>query len=330
VYLALLHVSGQAVAAPVIPEKSGWSGELTMGAGAGSAKTNMMDGLGGIEVGDDRAVGFDDAANSENFAFPMVRFDLNYTIADYGTQFYLRNEPVPHVFLDLEAQGGLRQHIPGIGIVDVALSSSVPATKIWKDPYLLTGERGDTERSVAGATLQWHNVMETPLAADVSSREIDIDDEESGASLPLDADSRRLLRRTGEVYRYQLRYDWKLGDRHTLVPGISYLDYRLDGDAMAEDGLAVDLQHQYTGARWKLFSSVYFRRLDADAKNPAFGEFADRDVLGVTLNAMRPKPFGLKNWTATVRVSWYESDSDIDFYDESLGTFVLGATYRID
>jgi hypothetical protein len=172
--------------------------------------------------------------------------------------------------------------------------------------------------------------METPLTVQLSSRDIDIDDEESGASLPLTADQRRLLRRTGEVFRYHLQYDWALNERHTLVPAISYLDYQLDGDAMAEDGLAVELQYQYRGRRWQFASTVFLRDLEADADNPLFGDAADREVIGASVSALYPRPFGWEKWTASARVSWYDSDSDIDFYDESLGLFMLGATYRID
>ena len=60
-----------------------------------------------------------------------------------------------------------------------------------------------------------------------------------------------------------------------------------------------------------------------------FGEAADREVFGVGLTATYANPFGWKNWEANARVSWYESDSEIDFYDETLGLVMVGATYRL-
>ena len=329
----LLLAAGQGFTAPVIPEQGGWSGEVTFGAGAGSAEINMIDGVGGIQIGDDRVDGLDEDAGSEGFGFPVLSFDVGYTLADTGTQFYLAylpGQPAPHIFLDLEAHAGLRQRLPDVGVIDVSLSGSAPVTKVWKDPYLTGANRGDTERSVTGMTFQWHNVMETPLSLGVSSRDIDIDDEESGASLALSSAERRLLRRTGEVYRYHARYDWVLGDRHTLTPGISYLDYQLDGDAMAEDGLDLALQYEYHGVRWQFAASLYYRDLEADANNPIFADYADREVLGAALSVQYPEPFGWEKWTASARVGWYDSDSDVDFYDENLSVFMLGATYRIE
>jgi len=329
----LLLASSHGLTAPVIPEQGGWSGEVTFGAGAGSAETNMIDGISGIQVGDDRVDALDKDPGSEGFGFPLLSFDVGYTLADTGTQVYLAylpGQPAPHIFLDLEAHAGLRQKLPDVGVVDVSLSGSAPATKVWKDPYLTGANRGDTDRSVTGITFLWHDVMETPLTLLVASRDIDLDDEEGGASLPLSPAERRLLRRSGEVYRYHARYEWELGDRHTLTPGIGYLDYRLDGDAMAEDGLDLALDYQYRGANWQYTTSLFYRDLEADSNNPVFGDYADREVVGAALSVQYPEPFGWERWTATARVSWYDSDSDIDFYDESLGVFVLGATYRIE
>ena len=62
--LAFLATSlaGPLVAAPVFPEGGGLSGHVTFGAGAGSAETNTVDGIAGIEVGDDRIDSLDEDA----------------------------------------------------------------------------------------------------------------------------------------------------------------------------------------------------------------------------------------------------------------------------
>lgn len=132
---------------------------------------------------------------------------------------------------------------------------------MWKDPYLTSADRGDTERSVSGLSLRWHNAMDTPLSVEISSQEIDIDDEGSGASLALTAADQRLLRRAGQVYRYHLEYAWPLRARHVIVPAISYPDYQLDGAAMAEDGIALQLSHEYRGVKWTFLSSILYKAL---------------------------------------------------------------------
>jgi hypothetical protein len=330
---ALLLGADGIVAAPVIPEQGGWSGQIALGAGAGSAETNMIDGIAGIGVGNDRIGSLDENASSQNFGFPLPSLDVGYTLAGTHTQLYLQyaqQGPASPVFLDIEAAGGVRQKLPDVGIIDVAVLGSAPSTKIWKDPYLTGANREDTERSISGLKIQWHNLMDSPLSLQISARDVDIDDEQSGISLGQSASDRLLLRRTGEVYGYYAQYEWQLGDRHTLVPALGYLDYQLDGDAMAQDGLNLALGYQYRGMRWQFETSIYYRDLDADKDNPIFGDAADREVLGAALGLTYPEPLGWKRWAAKARISWYDSDSDIDFYDESLGLFMLGATYRID
>ena len=282
------------------------------------------------KTGDYRIDSRDQDAGSESFGFPTLRFDVAYTLAATGTQFYLLFQPSPHIFLDLEAHAGVRQRLPDLGIVDLSLTGSAPVTKVWKDPYLTGTDRGDTERSVSGLNLRWHNILQSPFSVTVSSQEIEIDDEESGASTALSPDDRRLLRRTGQVYRYHVDYAWALNDRNTLIPAISYLDYQLDGDAMAEEGIALQLSHEYAGREWIFITTLYYRDLEAGDDNPLFGDAGDRQVMGAAVSANYPEPFGWKKWVANARISWYDSDSDIDFYDESLGVIMVGATYRID
>ena len=327
--LSLLAFAGAGFAAQEIPVESGWSGHIAVGVGGGQAETNVIDEIGGIELGDDRIDGLDQDAGSESFGFPTLQFDLAYTLADTGTQFYLLFQPSPHIFLDLEAHAGIRQRLPDLGMVDLSLSGSAPTTKVWKDPYLTGANRGDTDRSVTGLNIRWHNAMETPVTLEISSQEIEIDDEESGAATVLPSTEHRLLRRTGQVYRYHVNYAWSVNDRNTVTPAVSYLDYQLDGDAMAEDGVALQLSHEYLGERWNFTTTVFFRDLEAGKDNPLFSAAGDREVMGAAFTANYPEPFGWKKWIANARISWYDSDSDIDFYDESLGLVMVGATYRL-
>ena len=115
-----------------------------------------------------------------------------------------------------------------------------------------------------------------------------------------------------------------------IVPGFSYLDYQLDGDAMAEDGVSLQLSHEYKGSKWGFTTMLYYRGLDAKKDNPIFGEAADRSVYGAAMTCRYSEPFNWKNWSANARVSWYESDNDIDFYDETMGLVMIGATYRFN
>jgi hypothetical protein len=317
-------------AAPDIPTAAGWRGMVNIGAGVGQSETNMLASISSIDLGDERISSLDEDAGSEDVAFPALQFDVSYTLADTRTQFYLRNQPSPYVFLDLEALGGVRQQVSGIGIVDIALSATTVPTDVWKDPYLVDTNRGDTERTSLGLHLAWHNIMDGALSFEFSTKEIEIDDEDSGDTLGFTVAEERLLERTGQVYRFNLSYQWQLNDRHQLVPAIAWLNYDLDGGAMAEDGAALRLEHRYNRDRWRLVSQLEYRGLESDEDNPIYGDAADKDVLIAGVALFYEQPFGLERWTANARASWYDADSDIDFYDESLGVITIGMMYRFD
>jgi hypothetical protein len=327
---ALLLVATSSQAALPITDESGWSGQINIGAGFGQSESNMLAGLSSIDLGDERIDGLDEDAGSEDIGFPVLQFALNYTLGETQTQFYLRNQPSPYVALDMEVLGGIRQQVTGIGIVDVALSSSTVPTDVWKDPYLVGVDRGDTERTTAGLHIAWLNIMDSALSFEFSSKELEIDDEDSGESLGLSGRDRGLLDLTGEVYRFHLEYAWQISEHQRLVPAVSWLDYDLDGGAMAEDGAALKLTHYYQHKRWRFVSGIEYRGLESDEDNPIYGDSADKDVLSLGVTAFYEQPFGLENWTANARVSWYDADSDIDFYDESLAAFSLGMLYRFD
>ena len=325
-----LFLSVASQAAPDITTESGWSGSVNIGAGAGQSESNMLASISSIDLGDERISSLNEDAGSEDIAFPTLQFTINYTLGDTQTQFYVRNQPSPYVALDMEVLGGIRQQVTGIGIVDVALSATSIPTDVWKDPYLVGETRGDTERTTAGLHMAWHNIMDTALSFQFSSKEVEIDDEDSGESLDLSSREQRLLERTGEVYRFHLEYNFQINERHQLTPAITWLDYDLDGGAMAEDGAALQLSHSYTRDRWRLVSQLQYRGLESDEDNPIYGETADKDILSVGVTAFFAKPFGLENWTANARAMWYEADSDIDFYDESLAAVMIGMLYRFD
>lgn len=327
---ACLLLAAAAQAAPDIPTEAGWRGTVNIGAGAGQSETNMLAGISSIDLGDERIDSLDADAGSEDIGFPVLQFEVSYTLQDSRTQFYLRNQPSPYVFVDMEALAGIRQQVEGIGIVDIALSGTTVATDVWKDPYLVGTDRGNTERTTKGLHIAWHNAMDSALSVEFSSKEVELDDEESGTSLGLGVADRKLLERSGQVYRLNASYAWRVNDRHQLVPAVAWLNYDLDGGAMAEDGLALQLAHHYSRDRWRVVSQLQYTGLESDRDNPIYGDAADKDVLVAGVGVFYERPFGLDRWTANARASWYEADSDIDFYDESLGIVSVGMMYRFD
>ncbi len=330
---ALAGTVAQAVV-PVVPEKTGWSGHINLGVGAGSSDSNMVAAIGSIDLGDDTISSLQDSPGSEDIAMPVVQFELAYTLGDSRTQGYIGNQAADYISFDsdtsLETHLGIRQYISGIGTVDISLSASTLATDVWKDPYLVGSARGDTERTSSGINITWDEIFGTPFEFGWSSKEIEIDDEKSGESLGLSGADQRLLRREGRFNRIDLYYQWTINERHSLVPSIGYLDFDLDGDAMAEDGMAAQLKYLYQRDRWRFVTNVFYQDLDADTSNPIYNDTREVETLGAAVTAFYAKPFGLQHWSANASVSYYDGDSNIDFYDSSFGLVSVGMFYRFD
>lgn len=329
-------VGTMAQAVPVIPAETGWSGHINLGVGAGTSESNMIAAIGSIDLGDDTVSSLSSSPESEDIVLPHIQFEVAYTLGDSLTQFYLGNQQVDEVSFDLdttlETHLGIRQHIDGIGRIDLSVAASTLPTDVWKDPYVVGENRGDTERTNTGIHLGWDEIFGTRLEFAWSAAEIEIDDERSGedAALGLSGAQQRLLRRKGNVNRIELGYDWKINEHHRLVPEIGYLDYDLDGDAMAEDGATLKLSYLYTRDQWRFVSKVFYEDLESDTVNPIYGKKRQVETLGGSVTAFYVRPFGLQGWTANASASYYEGDSNINFYDSSFGLVSIGMLYRFD
>jgi hypothetical protein len=333
--LAVLGLSSTLVhAIPPIPEESGWSGHIGLGIGAGSSESNMLAEIGGIDLGDDRVSGLDQSPDDEDIVLPGLPFEVAYTWADSSTQLFLGSRQARHFTFEVDTtlhiQAGVRQSLSEVGVVSFAIVASTTPTEVWKDPYIEGDTRGNTERTSSGLAMEWGDVFHTPLSFTWTAIEVEVDDEESGrqGALGLTNDQQRALRREGEIYRAELNYDWQINERHSLVPGIGYIDNDLDGAAMAEDGLLLQLQHVYDAGGWSLVSKLYLEDLESDESNPIYGDSNDIETIGGSITALFEEPFGLKDWTTSAGASYYEGDSENDFYDSSLSLFSLGMLYR--
>ena len=330
--LALAAASAQAV--PPVPQESGWSGHVNLGVGAGSSESNMIAGVSSIDLGEEKISSLQDSPGSEDFVMPVAQFEVAYTFGENRTQFYLGNQVADYLSFDLEStlktHLGVRQEIPEIAVLDISLSASSLPIDVWKDPYVVDAKRGDTERTATGLHFKFDQILGTGLEFGWSATEVEIDDERSGEGLGLSDAEQRSLDREGEVYRLNLSYDWKINERHRLVPVIGYVDKDLDGAAMAEDGLALVLRHLYSLDRWRFVSRVFYQDLESDARNPVFDQQGDVDKLGATFTAFYTRPFGLQRWTANATLGYQDSDSNIDFYDSTFGMVSLGMFYRFD
>lgn len=329
--LLWLAISG-ALAVPAqaydkIPQQDGFSGYLFLGGSANSMETNTVASIGDNDVGAERIDSINDSPDSEDYSGIVPAFGLSYTFAGSRTQIFGGTEQEDFLTQDSSIGIGIRQGLGGLGNLRASLLAST-GSEVWEDPYLENADRRATDRDSGGMRLGWEHIFESDFAVTLTSRSIELDDEFSGASQPLTPAQRALLEREGDQNKVDFSYRWEPSPDHVLIPTLSYVDHDLDGEAMAMDGYQFELNYAYLGMRnWEFIVNLLAGSLESDETNPLYGETQDLDRLGASVAATYKEPFGLQDWKASATLSYGEEDSNIDFYDSSLQSLVIGMMY---
>ena len=302
-----------------IPEESGFGGHINIGIGTARVESNMLAGLdvfGGLEFGDDTIDSLFSRPDSETETFPLPNFEVNYTFAPQRTQIYIGNLLEDFIRLDATNQLGVRYEFKNKSIFTAGYLFTPIATEVWADPYVVNRPRVETDRDTTGIRFTVAKIGGTGLELQYTKRNIDIDDEFSGLTqLGLAPVQAALLDREGDLESLKVTYSLKLGERNRLAPAITYTDFDLDGDAMANDRIALQLTHLYIGERFNFITNAHFSDADYDAVNPIYGKKRDDDIYGIGFIVVDKKIFGDSKWQGTIMINYHESDSNINFYD---------------
>ncbi|MHC4206610.1 MAG: DUF2860 family protein [Planctomycetota bacterium] len=304
-----------------IPEESGFSGYLNLGAGYLKAETNMMKGTKIFSVGDDRIDSINEGPDSESSATPLLNAELRYTFAESRTQLYVGNQLEDFLRFDFSALLGVRREFSDKSIGAISYVTTGIAAEVWKDPYVDNAKRDETDRTANGVRLELDKAAGTMFGFQYQFRTIEIDDELSGTlgGLVLTPAQIDLLDREGDHHRGEVKYTWLLGGGHALVPAFRYSKHDLDGDAMAYDRYAFMLSYAYRAQKYSLVANASVGTQDYDETNPIYGRTQDDDTYGVGLTTFLHEPFGLpKAYSLVGTLAYYETDSNISFYDSSV------------
>jgi hypothetical protein len=273
-----------------------------------------------------------DSPDDKDLTMPAVNIEVGYLFDNKKTRVSIGNDLADFLQFDRATQLALRHDFDRVGRMQIAFlsSSALLTTEVWADPYLTGSSRDSTDFSSDGARFTWDRIAGSEFELKATARKREIDDEFSGDSLNLTPQERKLLDREGDVTRVELGYLLNLREgQHIIRPSVTYVDRDLDGDAMAQDGYELTVAWVYTPAsgRFRWVNNVSYASFDGDKVNPIFNEVNDADRYAIASQMFFPKLWGLENWTPNVSAIWAESDSDIDFNDES-GWMVSAGMFR--
>ena len=318
----------EALAREPIPEESGFSGHINLGLGGFKVKNNMAAGNSFSDISKERITSLTSSPDSEEFAVPMINGEIIYTFAESRTQIFIGNRVEDLLRYDFNAGAGVRQEIGKFGNIALSYIFTPITGEVWADPYVVNQNRVETDIDANGVRFEWEKVLSSELYLQYTYRELDVDDEQSGSFLGLSLADRESLRRDSDYHNFQVGYTIKLNENHFLIPSGRYVKNDAEGSAMEFDRYIARLTHQYRGERFNFITDIEFGVQDYDGTNPIYGKTQDDDILGAFFTAIYKNPWGLTNWGLLGRVGYFESDSNINFYDSEITVISLSALYR--
>ena len=330
IFTGLLAASSAWALGP-LPETTGWSGFVSLGVGGGSLESNMIADVKVIDVDlGASAITNYGGPEDESFAVPAVALNVSYLFRDKKTLFSIGNDLANFLQFDRSTIVSLRHDTPRAGRFQLAIDSAAAIqTEVWEDPYLLGEDRKKTARDATGLRFTWDKILGSQFELKALTRKIELDDENSGASLDLSAAERGLLSREGDWTRVELGYLFTFGEgEHLVRPHIAALDRDLDGAAMSQDGFEVGVSYVRNTPTYGWATVVNFSSLDGDAENPLFGGVNDADGFGFASQIFFKKLFGAGAWQPNVSLAVGELDSDLDFYDSTGWMVTVGLNRR--
>ncbi|MHC4520014.1 MAG: DUF2860 family protein [Planctomycetota bacterium] len=330
-FLVVLLTTVVSAAIEPIPQESGFSGYVNVGAAYIEAESNMIKGTKIASFTSSTIDSIFDGPDSESDVTPIVNAELVYTFAESRRQIYAGNQLEDFLRFDYSTLLGVRQELPDESVAAISYVFSGIATEVWEDPYVANVSRDETDRTTAGLRLEWERLCGTMLGAQYQWRQIEIDDELSGTlgGLPLTPAEVDQLSREGDHHRGEIYYTWRLGGPHILVPAVRYSRHDLDGDAMAFDRYVFRLSYAYQAEKYSLVANASIGTEDYDETNPIYGKTREDDTYGLGLTAFWHQPFGLpKGFSLVGTAAYYEGDSNIAFYDSEATVLGTSLFYR--
>ena len=299
VCLLFLIASSTSFAGQPLPDKTGVSGFINLGLGASSVETNMFAESSLNDLGEARVDNLDDSPGSESFGIPVIFFELAYTWADSKTKVFLGSEAEDALRFDFFVDIGVRQGTENVGVFGLDAISTPGGLKTWSDPYAINIDRDSTETTARGFRASWDGVVGSGLEIRYSTSDVEIDDEMSGTALGLTTAERDSLGREGDVNRFDAAYEYRLSEQIQFTPRLSWIERNLDGEAMARDGMQLDLSYMIRG-QYIYVVNFLLGSFNYDETNPIYGHKNEADRAGVSLTVLWKDVFGLKDWSGNV------------------------------
>ncbi len=327
--LMLLSTASVHALAP-IPDTTGVTGFISLGLGVADVESSFLAEAVGQDLGD-KNISSLGSPEGESIGLPVAAFELSY-VFDGKTQLYVGNLLEDYLTFDFSTRFGVRHNLGNAGRVGLSALQSPITAKVWKDPYATGVDRDSMDRDTTGFRVSWDDIFGSGLEIRFSSREIDLDDEQSGngfAGPPLSPAEIASLDRNGDFSQINIRYLLSKNETNRFILGVTGREGDLDGSAMNFDSTSIELDYLYTPSKdLTVVTTLVVGSRDFDEINPVFNQKADSDFTAFTVAGFFPGLFGFKDWTANASLVIAQDDSDVNFFDANITMLTFGFLHR--
>jgi hypothetical protein len=333
--LAALALPVAAFALPQVTDEKGFSGYVAAGAAYADVKSNVIAGNKINNFGKQTISDVNQGNVSTDKMISAIAGEVRWNVGNRN-EIFLGTSVEDKVTMDGGAQLGWRKGTDSAGTFQLGVISTALARKVWNDPYRSEENqpgdprRGRTDRDGNGARFQWDRIFNTGFEVQLTARDIDVDQEQSGwAEFGEGSDEARDLRRDGDYTSLGVGYLFSFADgKHLLRPEIKAVDMDADGDAQDYDGATAKLTYSYLGDVFKFVTNVSAGEQDFDTNNPIYDDEQDSDIVAADASLFYTLPFDSKRWQLIGNVFYGEIDSDIDFHDTDVFSAAVLVQYQ--
>lgn len=194
----------------------------------------------------------------------------------------------------------------------------------WADPYLVNTKRDETNITSNGFRLQYLNLLNIGLDADMVYYTTEVENEASGSTL---SSNQSRLKRDGDGIYTSLSTGFPISQSTFFMPSVYLESFSAEGSAMSftQFGAALNIMHKI-GDHAVSFG-VEFAESDYDKENPVFNQTQEDTLSSINLGYNKERFMGYENLALRMMLSYEETDSNINFYKESGYSIGMGTQY---
>ncbi len=297
-----------------LSDTAGFSGEISLLTGYGASQSHF-------NTETDATIStYSSSASREGAALFAPLGNIAYTFGQQlEQQFYLGTAREDIAVGTLAFELGYQYQLRSGVVIDFSLLPTVMSGETWQDPYLLNQKRTVTDESGIAYRLQFHNLW---------GGNVNLDTAYGTKELEKDTITDPSLKRDGESYYAKLDYRYRLKPTSFVQPAVVYLKHQADGKAASYDSLGAEVSWFNLFAKHRLVLTAGYKVQDYQAASQLFGKTREDQQLSLFLAYEYAQLFSSSDWSFVALAGYNQTDSNIEFYEQSDYLLSVGVNYK--